>query len=78
MTNLTRKAVFAISLSLLSASFLIPSASAQTQTETTSTTTATKAPAKKVKAKKAAKLKKAATNIIKNGVEDANAKVTGK
>ncbi len=78
MTNLTKTAVLAISLSLLSASFLLPSAIAQTETTTApAATTAAKAPAKKkANAKKRAKLKKQASQIIEKGVEKANANVT--
>ncbi|CAN5644952.1 hypothetical protein BH10CYA1_BH10CYA1_14250 [soil metagenome] len=79
MTNLTKTAVLAISLSLLSASFLLPSAIAQTETTTAApaATTAATAPAKKKAArKKRAKLKKQASQIIEKGVEKANANVT--
>lgn len=87
MTNLTKKAVLAISLSLLSASCLVPTAFAQTDsTAAAPTAAAPAATAAKPKAhhhrrrhaRKSAKLKQQATDIVKNGVENANAKVTGK
>jgi len=84
MTNLTKTAVLAVSLSLLSATFLLPSAIAQTETTPAApaATTAPKAPAKKKShhgsRKKRAALKKQATQIIEKGVEKADHNVTGK
>lgn len=76
MTNQTKTAILAISLSLLSASLLMPSAIAQTETSTATTTATTEAKAPAKKTKKRAKLKKQATQIIEKGVEKANANVT--
>ncbi|HEY9733565.1 MAG TPA: hypothetical protein V6C89_16720 [Drouetiella sp.] len=86
MTNLTKKSVLAVSLSLLSATCLLPASFAQTDSAAAPAASAPAATTAKPKAhhhrrrrvRKSAKLKQEATDIVKNGVENANAKVTGK
>jgi hypothetical protein len=74
MTNLTKSAVLAVSLSLLSAAVMLPSALAQT--ETTSTAKAAAPKKKGASHTKRVKLKKAAAKDIEKGVEKANSNLS--
>lgn len=85
MTKITKSALLALSLTLFSTStsLFLPSAIADNETNSsgdaaTTSGAKTKSKATKVTSKKRAKLKKQATDIVKNGVEDANSKITGK